>query len=326
MRLVWALPLGWGAWRVCMSSPGTFRRTSHALGTKVSIVALHDRESVAQDALAAAFNAIEEVESLLSIYRPQSELCRLNRAGELQRPAPEFVAVIQRAAELSKVTGGAFDITVQPLWEVFTSAQREARLPSAAELAAAQARIGWQRVTVNDDRIHLHGAGTQITLNGIAQGYAADRALAALRAHGIEHALIDTGELAAWGEKERATPWQVGIQHPRAPDAYVAVAKLQNRCLSTSGDYATTFSADRQHNHVFDPRTGQSPTELASVTIAAECAIDADAWSTACLVLGAERSLELLRQRPEMDALFVLKSGRTLVTPNFPLVEEGACV
>jgi hypothetical protein len=142
------------------------------------------------------------------------------------------------------------------------------------------------------------GAGTAITLNGIAQGFAADAAMAVLRRAGVAHALIDAGEMNALGGKPDGAAFTVGIQHPRHADAFVSMAKLQNRCLATSGDYETRFSDDFVHHHLFDPHTGHSPTELASVSIVAPTAMAADALSTAVFVLGAERGMELVRRTP----------------------------
>jgi thiamine biosynthesis lipoprotein len=158
----------------------------------------------------------------------------------------------------------------------------------------------------------------QVTLNGIAQGFAADQAVAALQRAGIEHALVNTGEVGSLGHKANHAPWTVGIQHPRHDDAYAAVARLAGRALSTSGDYATTFSADRRHHHIVDPRVGFSPTELASTTIVAPTALEADALSTAVLVLGADAGLRLVAERAGVDALVVFKDGRTRKTAGFP--------
>ncbi len=321
--------LGWAGWQYALlsgrDSQGrlAFRRTSQALGTKVSLVVMHENSQEAHRALDAAFAAIEQVEATMSIYRVESQLSQLNRTGVLRKPHPSLVKVLQGALATSEASEGAFDITVQPLWEVFAAAQRQKRLPSAEEIEKAKAVVDWKRVKVTDDCIQLLRPGTKLTLNGIAQGFAADQALAVLQSHGVKHALIDTGELAALGEVGMGDAWRVGVQHPREPDAYVALAKLQDRCLSTSGDYATTFSADRQYNHVFDPVTGQSPQEVASVSVAAPTAMQADAWSTACFVLGPSRASDLLQTMEGVDAFFVLKDGRTLSTKGFPLTEEG---
>ncbi|MCA9225527.1 MAG: FAD:protein FMN transferase, partial [Planctomycetales bacterium] len=112
--------------------------------------------------------------------------------------------------------------------------------------------------------------------------------------------------------------WSVGIQHPRQPDGFLSLARLTGRCLATSGDYATTFSADRRHHHIFDPRTGQSPTELASVSVLAPTAMAADALSTAAMVLGVDGTLRLVANLPEVDTLLVDKQGRRHRTASFP--------
>lgn len=296
----------------------TASTTSWALGTDVNMTALHRDRRTAELALEAAFAELELVEAVMSLYRPQSQLCRLNREGRLADPHPYLVQVLQYARRMSEQTAGALDVTVQPLWEAYYQARQRGELPREAEIAAARRRVGWRRVEVSSERIVLH-EGAAITLNGVAQGFAADRALAALRAHGVEHALVNTGELGALGCNVGRGVWTVGVQHPRRSDAYLSLAKLADRCLATSGDYATTFSDDFRRHHLFDPRTGECPQELASVTIAAPLALVADALSTAVFVLGPEAGAALVGRTPGADALLVLKDGRILATENFPL-------
>jgi thiamine biosynthesis lipoprotein len=297
----------------------TASRTSWALGSDVSITALHQSRSTAKQAVDAAFDELTTVEKLMSIYRADSQLSRLNRDGVLDNPHPYFVEVLRAACALSQRSKGAFDITVQPLWALYSEATNKGGVPDSESVSLARNHVDWRRVEVGDRRIRLRGEGTAITLNGIAQGYAADRATAAIKSHGIEHALIDTGECSAFGRKKSGGHWSIGIQHPRVQDAYISIAKLDGRCLATSGDYATEFTNDHRLNHLFDPRTGRSPTELASVSICARTAMQADALSTATFVLGVDRGMKLIRETPGADALMVLKRGRTLVTKDFPL-------
>jgi thiamine biosynthesis lipoprotein len=208
----------------------TVTRTSRALGAEVAMTALHQDRRTAAAAVDAAFAELELVEELMSIYRPQSQLSRLNRDGVLDSPHPYIVAVLRYAQDLAERTEGAFDVTVQPLWSVYRHAARRGELPQERELAAARAMVGWRRLSVTAERLTLEG-GAQITLNGIAQGFAADCALRALRSLGVEHALVDTGELGALGRKANGEKWTVGIQHPRVPDAYISLAQLQRRFL-----------------------------------------------------------------------------------------------
>ena len=294
------------------------RRASWALGSNVSIVALHSDRRVAEAAIDDAFAELELVEEVMSLYRPHSHLCLLNRDGRLDDPHPYLLEVLRYAGETSLRSGGAFDVTVQPLWSLYSSARKRGRLPDDAEVAAARRSVDWRRVEVSDRCVRLRGEGTAITLNGIAQGFASDRAAAALEARGVAHALIDTGEVNSLGAGDRPDGWNVGIQHPREADAYLYMAQLQGRCLATSGDYATTFSDDFRANHLFDPRTGRSPESLASVSIAAPTGMAADALSTAVFVLGPRRGLALVDSTPGADALFVLKNGRMLKTEGFP--------
>ena len=123
---------------------------------------------------------------------------------------------------------------------------------------------------------------------------------------------------ATLGGKARGEAWTVGIQHPRRDDAYLRWRSCEGRCLATSGDYATAFGSDRRDHHIFDPHTGRSPQELASVSVVAPTATQADALSTALFVLGADGGLALLEATPGADALFVLKDGTTLATSGFP--------
>ena len=296
-------------------------RTSQALGTKVSITAFHQVPTVAAAAIDQAFAELDLVEDLMSIYRPHSQLSELNRAGSLTDPHPYLVSVLQHAYALSRKTAGAFDVTVQPLWQVFAQADRKGRLPQSADVRRVAALVNWRNLEISHGRIRLKTPGAAITLNGIAQGYAADRVAAVLRRRGIQHALIDTGEIGAVGGKRPDTPWTVGIQHPRRPDAYLSLTALQDRCLSTSGDYGTNFAGGHQYHHIFDPRTGISPTAVASVSVAARTGLQADALSTAAFVLGPENGLALIQATPGADGLIVLKNGRTLASRDFPIAK-----
>ena len=297
------------------------QRKSWALGSDVSIIALHANRQTALQAIDAALAELEHIERVMSIYRPESQLCRLNREGSLAEPDPLLVAVLQTAADMSQRSDGGFDVTVQPLWTVYADAKRLGKLPEAGVVETARLKVDWQQVDVQTGRIVLAKPGTAVTLNGIAQGLAADRVLEVLRAHGIENALVDTGETASIGRRADGGRWTTGIQHPRRPDAYVAVAKLDGRCMATSGDYATTFSSDYVFNHIFDPATGRSPTVFSSVTVVSPRCLDADTLSTAIFVVGAEDGLRLAKETGNTDVLLVFKDGRMVMTDGFPRAE-----
>jgi thiamine biosynthesis lipoprotein len=304
-----AAGLGLAAWLLPCGRPlQSLRRTGRALGTKVEIVVLHEDLDRARQAVESAFAAIDQVEEVMSLYRPHSQLCRLNREGVLDDPHPDLVRVLSAAREISEISGGAFDVTVQPLWDLYARAAE----PSPAEIEAVRGRVDWRKLEISSARLRLQ-PGMAVTLNGIAQGFATDRAMSALRERGIERALINAGELGSLGRKENGEPWRAGIQHPRRPDAYLELAELDGRCMSTSGDYATP-------SHIFEPATGRVAREFASVTVVARTGVEADALSTAVFVAGPDRGMELIRRMPGADGLLVSRDGLVISTDGFPRV------
>jgi len=324
-RRRFCLSLALGAGAACAAIPFlrgrkivSCSKSAAALGTKVEITALHSSHAQAEAAVTAAFAELDLVEEVMSLYRPHSQLCQLNRDGILRQPHPYLVEVLTAAQDLAERSGGKFDVTVQPLWKLHASAAKQGRVPSRAEIAAAVELVDWRRLKVSETVVRLQRPGMAITLNGIAQGYAADRAKAALQKHGVEHALINTGELTSLGQKSTGHPWRIGIQHPRVDDAYIALADLDGRCLATSGDYATTFGDGRQHHHILDPDTGTSAAGFASVSIVAPSGMLADGLSTAAFVLGPDEGTKLVRQSANADLLAVLQDGRLLRTAGFP--------
>lgn len=298
-----------GAWLTHCSRSNGLRRVSQsskALGATVTMTALHADENAASTALDAAFAEVERIETVMSLYRPESQISRLNREGVLESPDAALVEVLRFAADVAEKSGGAFDVTVQPLWKL------QGVKPDAAMLAL----VNWRKIEIDGKRIRI-APGMAITLNGIAQGFAADAAMRVMREQGVEHALIDAGEFSAHGTSAENAPWRIGIQHPRQRDAFAALTQLENRCLATSGDYETTFSDDFSRHHIVDPHTGESPDELASVSVLASTAMSADALSTTLFVLGSQRGTDFLRHYPDTDVLMILKDGRRIATADF---------
>ena len=294
-------------------------RRAKALGTKVKFTVFHPKQKRANRAIDAALDKIEHVEQLMSLYRTDSQLSLLNRQGALRNPHPDLVTALKKSIELSRRTGGAFDVTVQPLWKLYARHADLRTLPTEAEIGKVRQRMGWEYIRIEPEIIYFDRPGIQVTLNGVAQGMAADFARQALEECGIRDALVDAGEFNAIGSPMRRESWQIAVQHPRQ-DGNIAETGLQGRCLSTSGDYGTKFSDDYRHHHLLDPRTGISPTELSAVSVAAPTALEADALSTALFVLGSGRAKEMVGFMDRVDALFVSKSGHVTATDGFSLL------
>lgn len=287
-----------------------------AFGTTVSVSVRHADAAPAQAAIGAALAEARRIDALMSLHQPASQVFRLNRDKRLAQPDPHLLAVLGHARALSRLTDGAFDITVQPLWQAFRDA---AGTPPARERLRARGRVGWAGVQAGAERVVLARPDMAITLNGLAQGYAADLALAALRRHGIRHALVDTGEYGGLG-RTAGRRWMLGVRDPRRDDALAATLALDGRCAATSGDYASPFTPDLLHHHIFDPATGDSPTELASVTVLAPTGLEADGLSTAFMVMGARRAHALAAHLPGVDLLTIGKDGRQWMSAGFPAV------
>lgn len=289
-----------------------------AFGTTISMEVMHGDTVHAQQAVHAALDAAMKIDHLMSLYRPDSQLAILNRNGILDQPDAHLLAVLRYAHQLSVLTEGAFDVTVQPLWQAFAAASATQRLPSQTERGAAMALVGWRDLQIDAQRIRLRREGMAVTLNGLAQGYALDVAQGVLAQYGIAHALVDAGEFGASGRRSVQHAWTVGIRDPRDRHGYADILTMQGRSVATSGDYETVFSPDFLHHHIFDPSSGDSPTELASVTVIAPTGLQADGLSTACMVLGAQKSQGLIAGLADTDILMVAKDGRRWCSAQVP--------
>lgn len=280
-----------------------------AFGTTISLQVLHHDAGLAQAALDAAMAAVKQVDALMSLHRADSQLSQLNLHGRFNQPDARFVHVLQTAQELSARTDGAFDVTVQPLWNAAMHADASTK---------ALALVDWRKLSVSSERILLAQHDMAVTLNGLAQGYGVDQALQALQQHGIQHALLDAGEFGTLGQRADGTAWTLGIRDPRHTDQMAQVLAMDGRRMATSGDYEARFSDDFKRHHIFDPHTGNSPTELASVTVLAPSGLLADGLSTAFMVMGTEKSLALAAQLDNVDVLCITKHGLQARSARFP--------
>ena len=161
----------------------------------------------AEKILDAASAELETVEPVMSLFRPDSQLCRLNRDRILDRSHPYFVQVLLTVSEMFRQSDDAFDVTVEPLWDLFASSSQRGELPADDEVFTARESVDGRAIKVALDRIRLRSPARAVTLNGIAPGFAADRAVAALRQHRIEHALVNSGEVGCLVRKSNGGDW-----------------------------------------------------------------------------------------------------------------------
>lgn len=268
-----------------------YRWQGTALGARAQILLAHpDAEQITGRALAE----IDRLEDIFSLYRSGSTLERLNAVGDLTAPPFELLECLSTARHVHRITDGMFDPTVQPLWQVLAEAGAGGVQPNPEDLARARSAIGFHRVRFDGDRIVL-AAGQRLTLNGIAQGYIADRIARLMQAEGISDVLIDSGEIFALGSAPGRVGWPVtvlgsGTSRP-----------LTNRAIATSAHMGTTLDGVRTVGHILDPRSGIPRTPaIHQISITAPSAALADALSTGlCLAEGREEVIAILRKGKE---------------------------
>ena len=280
---------------------------------------------------------LDRVVAQMSTWEPDSDLSRFNRAaaGRWHELRDECLTVLAHALEVAGDTGGAYDPTVGPLVDLwgFGPAPRRRTRPPADAIAAARARTGWERLTLDPRgrRVRQPG-GVSVDLSSIAKGFAVDQVAAHLRRLGVTSYLVEIGgELRGHGAKPDGTPWWVALERPpvspgRGIGAGDLIVALHGLSVATSGDYRRFFEdGGRCYSHTIDPRTG-CPVEhgLASVTVLhPECMI-ADALATALMVLGPAAGLAYARRRG-LAALFVERGPRGVeehMTPGFAAMLE----
>ncbi len=257
---------------------------------------------------------IERLENEFSLYRPTSALSRLNRDRRLLGPSLDMRYLLTQAVRFGGLSQGAFDVTVQPLWELyakhFSRHPDDHSGPPAELVARALRQVDYRRIQIEPDRIMLP-SGMAITLNGIAQGYITDRVADLLRARGWHDVLADVGELRGQGAHPDGRPWTAAL--PRLPDAErgALIVPVSQRAIATSSGAATRFEASGRYHHLFSPASGRSANTYATVTVAAERATLADALSTALFVAPSSMAEAMLAEMPEVEAWLWFADGST---------------
>lgn len=259
---------------------------------------------------------IQFLEQTLSVFRPESEVSRLNRLAGI-RPVPvsdDTFSLIKESIRFSETSYGAFDITAGPLSSLWRRCKAENRLPSGKEKRQARKLIGSRDILMNEEThsVMLRRKGQSVDFGGIAKGYAVNRILEILKKDGVKKAMIDLGgTIAVLGRAET-----IGIRNPlQRTSPCFGTLRLENRCAVTSGSYERYFTLHgKRYHHILDPRTGMpSDSGLCSVTLIGTDAVKLDALATGVFILGPKKSLPLLKAEG-IDAIFVLEGGQVFVS------------
>ncbi len=279
-----------------------FSWEGYALGADTEIQLYANAKADAEDVIRQVNALIAKLEGIFSLYDPESEINRLNTTGELVNPSAEMIELTQRAKLFYFETNGAFDVTVQPLWELYNRFRDDGDQQAFDRgLKDVIPLIGSDKISVEPDRISFEEKGMAISFNGIAQGYITDKAVALLKENGFTHTLVDVGEYSAGGPQWGGEPWRIGLLDPFDQISVADVLELNTGGLATSGGYGTVFDDDGSKHHLFNPVTGLSANQYASVTVVAKDATTADALSTAFSNMTEEAITDFANLNTSMD-------------------------
>ena len=304
-------------------SEAPFSRIYSAMGTYCQIVIPSSGHMDPSLRAESALAEIRNIEALASTYRPDSEISLLsNLPPNLPRPLSSHIyTVLDRSIYYSKLTDGAFDVTVGPLMNLWRVAATNDLLPTPAEIADVLQAVGYGKIILDPAKqtIKLNHDGMAITLDAIVKGYAADIALQNLRKDGLSAALVDLGgDIVCFGQPPGRQGWNIGVQNPFKPATapmntsegnFLTVISLTNAAVATSGNYQRVFSIQgKKYSQIVDPRSGLHVEQAPSVTVIAPTAADADALATACSVLTVPEALKLIDRIPHTEALLITGS------------------
>ncbi|MCL2720832.1 MAG: FAD:protein FMN transferase [Treponema sp.] len=305
-------------------------RTETAFGTACTITLYEHGSTGIYNEI---FSKIHQIDNLMSINILSSDVSRINNNAGIEpvQVHEETFKVIERAVYYAGLSDGAFDPTVGPLVNLWGIGKGNRNIPSQNEIDKTLTLINWSNIELDPktNSVFLTQSGMSLDLGAIAKGYAADAAAQIIKEAGIKRALINLGgDVYVLGEKPDKIPWKIGIQHPyEERNVTIGYVQLQkDKALVTSGVYERFFIRNEiRYHHIFNPSNGYpADNNLLSVTIIAQTAMNADALSTAVFVLGYEKGMELIKNIPDAEAMFVFKdrSIRTTSGVNFTLTDN----
>ena len=302
-----------------MSDKGlTERQTRLLMGTMVSLAAVCDDQARVAEAFAAAFAEMERLITIFDRHTPSSALSVLNTQGSLPKAPAELSSVLQASLVLGKTTGFAFNPAILPALELFEKrgAHNQPHFDhhDLGE-ALALARPGEIELAGNDIRFGLQGM--RITLDGIAKGFIADAASDVLSAHGVANHMVNAGgDIRVRVAEHSKRPWTIGIRHPEKAGDILASVRMTRGGIATSGNYERAFDRSRSKHHLINHATGKSP-DIASLSVKAENAMQADALATALSLMPPTEALRYVELRTTASCLIVDRFGRRFASSRW---------
>ncbi|MBI5327846.1 MAG: FAD:protein FMN transferase [Deltaproteobacteria bacterium] len=302
--------------------PSEIKYTRTLMGTIIEITLVGDDEVRLNRAAEAAFDEIKRFENIMSYYKKDSDVDRINASAGKKAAAisNETLEVIETSLNVSRITNGAFDITMGVLgkvWHFTKDDKGELTTPSTKEVKRLLPLIDFHSIIVDkkNSTVKLAKQGMKINLGGIAKGYIIGRAAEVLKKLGIKRGIIHAGGDMAMFNEPASAPWLIGIQDPRNKDKIIGAVKVSNKAVSTSGDYERFFIKDgKRYHHIMDPATGFPANKSMAVTIVADDPTTADALSTAVFIMGPDKGMKLIQELPVVEGLIIGADGKVTIS------------
>jgi len=293
----------------------TTKRSKFLLGTIVEIQIRDSDNQKADEVISDAFNEIQRIDKLLSIYDSESPIFKINNSDDsVINIDEEIFGLMQKCDSFWQLSSGSFDISIGSVISIWGFGKGNPAIPNQQEITKALENSGWEYIDFPDKNKIKKDNGVKFDFGSVAAGYAADKAIEVIAKSGITNALVNTGgEIRGIGDD-----WTIGIQHPRIGGQILEKLKLHGKAVATSGDYEQYFEENgRRYHHIINPKDGFPSPDCQSVTVIANNSLTADALATGIFVLGPAKGLELAESLENVEAYIVDSSGQILQSSGF---------
>jgi thiamine biosynthesis lipoprotein len=296
----------------------TVQKTQSIMGTDVTITVVAQSSEEGEAAIEAGMRELRRLDAMMSLYKNDSEITKVNLAAGKNpvQVSPEMVEVVERAVEVSRLSGGIFDVTIGPLVVLWQMRLKEGKVPTDEEIARTRSLVNYRNIVIDKkaSTIFLKKPGMIMDLGGM-KGYTADRAAAMIKKSGIDNAIIAVaGDIWVLGHREDGTPWRIGVQHPREQDKTLTVLDIKDKYISTSGDYERfVIKENKRYHHIIDPRTGKPSKGVISATLIGDKGALIDPLTKVPFIIGPAEGIKIVKKLGA-EAIIVDDQGKVFMT------------
>ncbi|WP_228851905.1 FAD:protein FMN transferase [Aegicerativicinus sediminis] len=321
MKLIFGIGLFLSLSLLCYAQE-IYKESMSLMGSDFEITVVSENEQAGAQYIQIAVDEIKRIEKLISSWDQSSQTSEINRNAGIKPIIVdrELYNLIERSIAISKITDGAFDITYASMDKLWKFDGSMTSLPTPEEVSQSVARVGYEKITLNEDEqsVFLKQPQMKIGFGAIGKGYAADKAKEKLMQLGVKGGIINaSGDLTVWGSQPSGKAWQVAITNPMDKNHAFTKLPIMHGAVVTSGNYEKRITLEgKTFTHIIDPRTGYPSQGILSVTIFSEKGELADALATSVFVMGIETGIDRINQLPNVECIIVDDSGKIFTSKN----------